>query len=262
MNITEYTLSNVVKRKLREITEVFGRYLIFLAHAVVGILKTGPNKHMIQQMEFVGNRSLFIIILAGAMIGGIFGLQLGDLFKIFGAESMMGAAAAYTITKELAPVIGAMLVTGRAGSSMTAQIATMRINEQIDAIKVMGVDPIRYLVTPRVWASALMLPVLASIFILVGVSVSYLIAYVFYDINLKLYVEKIVWVMRTRDVIEGLEKAMVFGILYSSIGCFKGFYAKGGAKGVGSSTTSAVVTAFIVILLVDFAVTYIQYKLK
>ena len=262
MSTINHTVSIIIKKKLTDLTEVFGRYLIFLSHALLGIFRTGIDKKLIQQMEFVGNRSLFIIILAGAMIGGIFGLQLGDLFKIFGAESMMGAAAAYTITKELAPVIGAMLVTGRAGSSMTAQIATMRINEQIDAIKVMGVDPLHYLVTPRVWASAVMLPILASIFILVGVSVSYLIAYLFYDINLKLYIEKIVWVMKVRDVIEGLEKAIFFGILYSSIGCFKGFYAKGGAKGVGSSTTSAVVTAFIVILVVDFAITYVQYKLK
>lgn len=262
MNLSDYRISTFIKAKLRSIVEVFGRYLIFLMHALLGIVRGGLDRKLVSQMEFVGNRSLFIIILAGAMIGGIFGLQLGDLFKIFGAESMMGAAASYTITKELAPVIGAMLVTGRAGSSMTAQIATMRINEQIDAIKVMGVDPIYYLVTPRVWASAIMLPVLTSVFILVGVSVSYLIAYLFYDINFNLYIEKIVWVMRTKDVIEGLEKSIFFGILYSSIGCFKGFYARGGAKGVGASTTSAVVTAFIVILVVDFAITYVQYKIK
>ena len=128
----------------------FGSYAIFTWNGLRGMFLPLVDRGLLQrQMEFVGNRSLAIVLLAGAMVGGIFGFQLGEIFKIFGATSLIGAAAGYSLSRELAPVVGAFLVTGRAGSAMAAEIATMRVNEQIDAMRVMAVNAFRYLVAPR-----------------------------------------------------------------------------------------------------------------
>lgn len=213
-----------------------------------------------KQMEFVGNRSFGIIILAGCMVGAIFGFQLGEIFRIFGAQSMIGAAAGYALARELAPVVGAYLVTGRAGSAMAAEIATMRVNEQIDAMRVMAVNPFSYLIAPRLLASMIMMPILTVFFVIAGVIAAFAVGVNFYDIDVADFLAKIQWIVRARDLFEGMQKAAIFGLIFSSIGCFKGFYATGGAKGVGKATTTAVVISYVAILIVDYLVTYVQFK--
>jgi len=215
---------------------------------------------LIRQLEFVGNRSFAVIVLAGVMVGGIFGFQLGEIFRIFGAESMMGAAAAYTLSREMAPVVGAFLVAGRAGSAMAAEIAIMRVNEQIDAMGVMAVNPYNYLIAPRVLASLIMMPLLTSIFVISGVFTSFIVGINFYDVDVGRFIERISWVVEPNDVFQGLQKAVVFGLILSTISCYKGFFATGGAKGVGQATTSSVVASFVLILVSDFLITYLQYK--
>lgn len=212
-----------------------------------------------RQCEFVGNQSIGVMVLAGMMIGAVFGLQFGEIFRIFGAEGMIGAAAGYALSKELAPVVGSFLVTARAGSSMAAEIATMRVNEQIDAMRVMAVNPYNYLVAPRIWASIAMMPLLTMIFILSGVFCAYLIGVSIYDVDLAVFFDKIQWIVKPRHLWEGAQKAMVFGMILSAIGCFKGFYASGGAKGVGRATTEAVVISLVTILVVDFFISYWNY---
>ncbi len=213
----------------------------------------------IRQCEFVGNQSIGVMILAGMMIGAVFGLQFGEIFRIFGAEGMIGAAAGYALSKELAPVIGSFLVTARAGSSMAAEIATMRVNEQIDAMRVMAVNPYNYLVAPRIWASVAMMPLLTMIFIVSGVFCSYVIGVAIYDVDLAVFFDKIQWIVKPRHLWEGGQKAMVFGLILSAVGCFKGFHAAGGAKGVGRATTEAVVISLVTILVVDFFISYLNY---
>jgi phospholipid/cholesterol/gamma-HCH transport system permease protein len=213
----------------------------------------------IRQCEFVGNQSVLVVILAGMMIGAVFGLQFGEIFRIFGAEGMIGAAAGYALSKELAPVIGSFLVTARSGSSMAAEIATMRVNEQIDAMRVMAVNPYNYLVAPRIWASVAMMPLLTMIFIISGVFCSFVIGVVIYDVDLAIFFDKIQWIVKPRHLWEGGKKAMIFGLIFSSVGCYKGFFARGGAKGVGRATTEAVVISLVTILVIDFFISYLTH---
>ena len=240
-----------------------GRFMLFASSAIKRIFFPLVEMRLfVQQMEFVGNKSLGVMVLAGIMVGAIFGFQLGEIFAIFGAESLIGAVAGFTLSKELAPVVGSMLVTGRAGSAMAAEIATMRVNEQIDAMRVMSVNPYSYLIAPRVSATVLMMPLLSAIFVLSGVTAAFSIGVVFYDVDVGVFFEKIRWIVKPKHVIAGLQKAAVFGLILSSIGCYTGFHAKGGAKGVGEATTTAVVVSMLSILIADFFISYIQYSSK
>lgn len=173
---------------------------------------------------------------------------------------MMGAAAAYTLSREMAPVVGGFLVAGRAGSAMAAEIAIMRVNEQIDAMGVMAVNPYNYLIAPRVLASVIMMPLLTSIFVISGVFTSFIVGISFYDVDVGRFIKRISWVVEPSDVFQGLQKAVVFGLILSTVSCYKGFFASGGAKGVGQATTSSVVASFVLILVSDFLITYLQYK--
>jgi len=238
--------------------EGLGRYIIFVGHSFYRIVFPPVKlKLLLAQMEFVGNRSFGVIVMAGMMVGGIFGFQLGDLFRIFGAESLIGAAAAFILSTQLAPVVGAMLVTGRAGSAMAAEIATMRVNEQIDAMRVMAVNPYGYLSAPRLLATMLMLPVLTAIFVISGVFSSYVIGVMFFNVDVGVFIEKIKWLVAPSDVWSGLQKSLIFGIIIATVGCFKGFSANGGAKGVGQATTSTVVISMMTILITNFFLSYL-----
>lgn len=240
-----------------------GSYTIFLGRTILRSFRPPVSfKLFIKQCEFVGNMSIGVIILAGTMIGAVFGLQFGETLKIFGGEALIGASAAFALSKELAPVIGSFLVTARAGSSMAAEIATMRVNEQIDAMRVMAVNPYNYLVAPRIWASVVMMPLLSLVFVLAGVVCSYGIAVAVYDVDQAVFFDKIQWIVKPTHIWEGIQKAMVFGLIFSSIGCYKGFHAAGGAKGVGRATTEAVVISLVSILIVDFFISYAQFQVS
>lgn len=237
-----------------------GAYAIFLGNALRRIVHPPVNTRLLlQQMEFVGNRSFSIIVLAAIMVGGIFGFQLGEIFRIFGAESMIGAAAGFALSRELAPLVGAFLVTGRAGSAMAAELASMRVNEQIDAMRVMAVNPYHYLVAPRVLASMLMMPILVMFFVMAGVLSSFLVGVMFYGIDIADFINKIQWIVGGDDLWAGAQKAIAFGLIFSSVGCFQGFFASGGAKGVGRATTRAVVISYVAILVCDYIITYLQF---
>jgi phospholipid/cholesterol/gamma-HCH transport system permease protein len=252
------TLGIIQAFSVRPIT-AFGRYVLFCGEAFTQIIYPPVNRVLLfQQMEFIGNKSFLIIVLAAIMIGAVFGLQFGEIFRIFGAESMIGAAASFALSKELAPVVGAFLVTGRSGSSMAAEIATMKVNEQIDAMRVMAVNPIGYLASPRILASILIMPMLAGIFILFGVLSAFIIGMAIYDVDVGIFFEKIKWISQPKHILQGMLKAVVFGAIFSSIGCFKGFNAGGGAKGVGKATTEAVVLSLVTILISDFFISYLQ----
>ena len=215
---------------------------------------------LVKQMEFVGNRSFGIIVFAGGIVGAVFGLQLGEIFRVFGAESMIGAAAAFALSKELAPVVGSFLVAARAGSAMASEIATMRINEQIDALQVMAINPIGYLVSPRILASIIIMPFLTGVFVMSGIVVSFLIGVYVFDVDVGVFFDNIPWIVTPLDVRQGMEKSLVFGAIFSSVGCYCGFYAQGGAKGVGRATTRAVVISLVAILVVDFFISWLQLQ--
>ena len=213
MQIGQLTIALVsfVGRQTMAPIAAFGAYLTFVAEGLRRIVFPPVSLVLLmRQMEFVGNRSFWVIVLAGCMIGGIFGFQLGEIFRIFGAESMMGAAAAYTLSREMAPVTGAMLVAGRAGSSMAAEIAIMRVNEQIDAMGVMAVNPYGYLVAPRILATVIMMPLLSSIFVISGVFTAFIVGVGFYDVDVGHFFERIGFVVSPKDVLPRLAESHRF----------------------------------------------------
>ena len=254
------TVSTATNGLLIKPVSAFGKYVQFVSSSLQRCFYPPiRTKLLFRQLEFVGNRSFGIIVISSAMVGAVFGLILGDIFQTFGAESMLGAAAGIALSKELAPVFTGFLVTARAGSSMAAEIATMRVNEQIDAMRVMAVNPYGYLVAPRIAGSVLMLPLLTCIFILTGVTAAFIVGITFFDIDVGTFFEKMRWMVKPLYIIQGMEKGAVFGAILSSIGCYKGFYAGGGAKGVGRATTDAVVMSLVAILIVDYFISYLQY---
>lgn len=214
-----------------------------------------------QQLEFIGNQSLNIIMLTGFFTGAVFALQIGGIFQIFRAESIMGAATGKALTREMAPLMTAFLLTGRAGSAMTAEIATMRVNEQVDAMEAMAVDPINYLVVPRTIAAMFIIPLLCGVFIFIGTFGAFIMGVAVFDVDVGIFIDRIKWLVEPRDIMNGLEKAFIFSIIIATMACRFGLNASGGAKGVGRATTTAVVTTLLAILICDVFITYIQLRM-
>jgi phospholipid/cholesterol/gamma-HCH transport system permease protein len=242
---------------------IVGNYMLFVGQALTRMVPPHVNPRLLlQQLEFVGSRSFMIAVMAGIMVGGIFGFQLGEIFAIFGAESLIGASTGFALARELAPIVGSFLVTARAGSAMAAEIASMKVNEQIDSMRVMSVDPFAYLMAPRILASMIAMPLIASMMVFAGVVTSFVVGVSFYNIDVADFFARLEWIVDTEDLFMGMQKAALFGFIFSSIGCFEGYRARGGAKGVGRATTQAVVTSYVTILVLDFFITYIQFKFQ
>ena len=209
-------------------------------------------------MAAFGADSVFIILLTGFFTGSVFGLQIGYVFSIFRAESMTGGASALALATELAPLVTGFLLTGRVGAAITAELATMVVSEQVEAIEAMGVDPIDYLVVPRVLASIFVMPLLCGLFMLVGVFGAYVTSLSMYSIDPGVFVGKILNLVDISDVISGLRKMLFFSLLISLICSYEGVYASGGAKGVGLATTRAVVKVLMLILLSDLVISFLE----
>ena len=236
-----------------------GDFLLFVWEVFKQIFVPPFRRRLVfQQLYFIGNESLFIILLTGFFTGGVFGLQLGVVFDIFRAEGLMGGATGKALTRELAPLMTGFLLAGRAGSAMTAEIATMKVNEQVDAMEAMGVDPLHYLVVPRVLAAMFIIPLLCGIFILVGEIGCWVVGVVLYDVDQGVFFEKLIWLVGPNDIWAGLFKALVFSILIALVACRYGIQASGGAKGVGTATTVSVVNSLLLILAFDVVITYFQ----
>jgi phospholipid/cholesterol/gamma-HCH transport system permease protein len=237
-------------------TEAAGRYVIFTGSSLFSIFQ-GPTRirMTIRQMQFVGVQSLLIVLITGFFTGAVFAYQSKYAFEQVGAETMIGATVGMALVRELGPVLSALMVNGRVGSAMAAELGTMRVTEQIDALEAMAVNPLQYLVAPRIIAATLMVPALTAAFDLIGVIGSYLVCTKLLFINAGPYIARLEWYMDVDDPIGGLVKASVFGMILSSVGCFYGFHTKGGAEGVGIATTKAVVAAGVAILISDYFLT-------
>lgn len=215
---------------------------------------------IIKHLEFIGVESTTIILLTGFFTGAVFGLQIGGIFQVFRAESLMGGATGIALATELAPLVTGFLLTGRAGSAMTAELATMKVNEQVDAMEAMAVNPIHYLVAPRVVASMLIMPLLCGLFMFVGVLGAYATGLLLFEVDQGVFVEKLVDMIEPSDVISGLRKMLFFSVLISVISCRFGIEASGGAKGVGLATTNSVVKTLLALLISDFVISFIQLR--
>jgi len=213
-------------------------------------------RQVIRQCEFIGVQSLPIIVLASSFTGAVFTLQSYRAFALFGAEGMVGGTVGVALTRELGPTLTGLLVSGRAGSAIAAEIGTMRVTEQIDALEAMAVDPVNYLVKPRLVASLIMMPLLTATFDAVGVFGSYLVGVGLLGMSEPTFFVRLADWVDWSDISSGLFKALIFGAIMGVVSCFKGFYTKGGAAGVGDATTSAVVVSSVAILIANFFVAW------
>lgn len=220
-----------------------------------GVRPPYRGRLFVASMEFIGIGSIFIISLTAFFVGAVLALQLVDGFRDFGAESQSGAVIGLALAREVGPVFAALMVTSRAGSAMTTELGSMRVTNQIDALVTMAVNPVQYLVVPRVFAGFVMLPVLTMLFNVVGVFGAFLVAVSLLGLDPGVFMDRLKWLVDWEDVSQGLIKSMVFGVAVALIACRQGFYAEGGAAGVGRATNRAVVQSAIAILMLDYLVT-------
>jgi len=206
-------------------------------------------------MDFIGYQSIFIVGLTGTFSGMVVALQTTYALRAFSAEGRVGGIVAVSLTREVAPVFAAIMVTARAGSAMAAELGNMRVTEQIDAISTMGVSPIQYLLSPRLLASVLMVPLLCVLYTSVGMCGAYLVAVVWLGGDSGIFLQSVRDFAVPKDLFMGVTKACVFGFIVSAISCRHGFFAAGGARGVGLATTRAVVESCVTILVANYILT-------
>jgi len=216
-------------------------------------------RNLLRQVEVVGVNSTFVVLLTGLFTGMVLALQSYNGFARFGAESLVGTVVALSVLRELGPVLSGLMVTARAGSLMAAELGTMRVTEQIDALYTMAVDPIHYLIVPRVVAAVLVVPMLVVLSDFIGIVGGYLVGVRLLGINSTLYINKTVQFVQVDDMINGLIKSAVFGLVLAVVSCHFGFRARGGAAGVGRATTQAVVYSSVLILVFDYILTSLLF---
>lgn len=213
----------------------------------------------VRQMVRVGVDSIPVVFLTTMFTGMVMALQTFNGFQRVHAENFVGSVVALSMVRELSPVLVGLMVTGRVGSSMAAEIGTMRVTEQLDALEALATEPVHYLFVPRVIAGILMLPFLVILGDALGIYGGYFVAVKLLGANAVIYEQNTYQFLELNDVWSGLIKAAVFGLILTLTGCMKGYFTTGGAEGVGRSTTSAVVTASLIILLTDFFLTKLLF---
>lgn len=213
----------------------------------------------IKQIEFIGVNSLSVIILTGSFTGMVFAFQSYIGFSKFGAEYLVGTVVTLGMARELGPVLSAIMVAARAGSAITAEIGTMKVTEQIDALSSLAVDPVQYLCVPRILAGIFVMPLLNVIAVFCGTVGGVFVGVYILGINKTLYLDNMYRYIDLSDFMNGMIKSVVFGLLVTLVGCYKGYYTSGGAEGVGKATTESVVLACILILVFDYILTAFMF---
>ncbi len=233
-----------------------GQCALFLAEAVACCFAP-PIKwdRILKQLWFIGWKSLPVICLTGVFTGMVLALQGHPILRRVGSDAFLGPLVSLSLLRELGPVLSALMVTGRAGSSITAQIGIMRINDQIDALELMGLNPIRYLVVPNLVALVVAMPLLSAIFNVVAIFGGYLLGVRVLGLNSGVYFGEMQNYVVLQDIFNSTWKAMSFGLLIAWICCYKGFRSRFGAEGVSTATTQAVVNASVLILVWDYLMT-------
>lgn len=210
---------------------------------------------LLSMMEFIGVQSIFIIVLTGSFTGMVLALQTVNTLRRLQQETMVGGIVVVALMREMSPVFAGLMVTARAGSAMAAEIGNMRVTEQIDAITTMSVSPVQYLLSPRLVASVVMLPLLCVVFTVVGSVGAYVVAVQWLGVDPGMFLARIQQFSEPKDLYMGLIKSAVFGFLISAISCRQGYFASGGARGVGNATTRAVVQSAVAILIANYVIT-------
>ena len=254
-------LVSALGQRALAILQEMGRVGVFFVRGLFHIF-TLPLQFakLFHQIYFIGAKSLLVICLTGAFTGMVLGLQGYYTLVKFGSQGMLGAAVALSLIREMGPVLTAIMVTARAGSAMSAEIGIMRISEEIDALKTMDINPIRYLVSPRIAAAIVTFPLLTAIFDVIGIIGGYVTGSLLLGLSSGTYYGRVESSVEMADISGGFIKAVVFALVVATISCYQGYYthtrAGGfGSKGVSLSTTSAVVTCCVMILVTDYIMT-------
>lgn len=237
-----------------------GAITIFFGLAFINIFRRKQVSEIISQVFYIGTKSTGIVVLVALFTGMVLGLQLYYTLIKFGSEGVLGSAIALSLVRELGPVLTAIMITARAGSAMAAEMGILRISEQVDALYTMRIDPIRYLISPRIAASIISFPLLTAFFDLVGIIGGYLTGVLLLGVNAGSYFYRVQYSLNMVDVRGGFIKALVFAIVVSTICCYQGYFCHMrsdgyGAKSVSLATTSAVVLSCVMILIADYVVT-------
>lgn len=214
---------------------------------------------LLKQIEFIGANSLSVIVLTGSFTGMVFAFQSYIGFHKFGADQLVGTVVALGMARELGPVLSSIMVAARAGSAITAEIGTMKVTEQVDALNALAVDPVHYLFVPRILAGFIVMPMLNAIAVFCGIVGGAVVGVKVLGINKTLYMQYMYTYIELDDFINGMIKSFVFGGLVTLVGCYKGYMTRGGAEGVGRATTESVVLACILILVFDYILTAFMF---
>jgi phospholipid/cholesterol/gamma-HCH transport system permease protein len=242
-------IGKVVKGPIEEI----GNIIILFCSTLKWLLRPPFEiKNIFKQMCEIGVNSLPVVLITAIFTGMVLALQTYTGFKRFGVEGFVGSVVALSMTRELGPVLTALIVAGRAGAAMAAELGTMRVTEQIDALETLATNPVKYLIVPRFFSGLIMLPSLTVVADIVGIIGGYFVMVVLLKANVISYMRMTWDYLEMQDIYNGLIKAFFFGAALTLISCYKGFYTRGGAEGVGKATTGAVVLSFMTILVSDY----------
>jgi len=240
-------------RKTTQFVMEMGRVLIFLSQTVRWtVSRPFYLKNLLKQMEQIGVNSVPVVLTTAISTGMVLALQSYTGFKRFGAETLIGAVVSLSMTRELGPVLTGLMVAGRAGAAMAAELGTMKVTEQIDALETLATNPMKYLVVPRFLASTVMMFFLTVLGMMIGVTGGYFVGVKVLGANPVTYINQSIDNTEVTDIWYGLIKSLVFGAVVGLIGCYKGFHTEGGAEGVGKATTGAVVVSCMLILILDY----------
>lgn len=239
--------------KFSSFAKEVGEIVLFMASAFrLSFTKPYRYSEIVKHMEFVGNQSIGIIVLTGLFTGLALSFQIYLGFKLVNAVNLVGPTVALGITRELGPVLTGLIVSARAGGAMAARLGTMRVNEQIDALDVMGVNTKQYLIAPRLYAAVICMPLLTAIFDFVAMVGSWFLVVHLVELDEAIFFDKIRATLEVRHIVEGLFKGAVFGLIFAVICTYRGFTTTGGAKGVGDATNRGVVVSMVMIIILDY----------
>lgn len=258
-NLGNYTINAILE--LREMVFLFGQILYWI---FIGPFKkkNAPLDSIFYQMVFMGIQSLIIVFFVMLFTGIVLAMQGAPQLAKFGAVMYISSFVSVSIVRELGPVLTALVIAGRIGAAITAEIGSMKVNEQIEALSVMAINPVRFLVVPRFLSLILMLPCLTILGNIVGMIGGFLIGITNLNINPHLYIDITIKFLTLKDIYTGVFKSFIFSIIIVLVACYKGLNTEGGAEGVGKATTVSVVTSFILIILADCILTGIFYFAK
>lgn len=252
---------NSIGAKVINTSQRLGNLGLFVYDALLTLVTTKPKVEKIfYQMQYIGAGSLSIVFLVGMAVGAVLALQSYIGLERFGSTQFIGPIVFLSMTREFGPVFTAIMVIGRAGSAMTAELGSMRISEQIDALQTLCIDPMQYLVVPRIVASTIILPFLSMFCSYFGIMAGYVTSVHLLNINAETYMEAIRANVELSDIVNGLVKAVIFGFLLAVIATYKGYITRGGAKGLGIATTQSVVYANITIVVADYILTSLMFS--